>query len=59
MYIKENLGKTANLIADIERIFDSVLFIKNGEIILDDNVEELRSETNKSIDELFREKFKY
>ena len=48
-----------HLIADIERIFDSVLFIKNGEIILDDNVEELRSETNKSIDELFREKFKY
>lgn len=48
-----------HLIADIERIFDSVLFIKNGEIIVDDNVEELRSRTNKSIDELFKELFKY
>lgn len=48
-----------HLIADIERIFDSVLFIKEGKIILDDNVEDIRSRTNKSIDELFRESFKY
>lgn len=48
-----------HLIADIERIFDSVIFIKDGEIIINDEVEELRSTTQKSIDELFREKFKY
>lgn len=48
-----------HLIADIERIFDSVLFIKEGKIVLDDNVEELRLKTQKSIDELFREEFKY
>lgn len=48
-----------HLIADIERIFDSVLFIKEGKIVLDDNVEEIRSRTQKSIDELFREEFKY
>lgn len=48
-----------HLIADIERIFDSVLFIKEGKIVLDDNVEEIRSKTQKSIDELFREEFKY
>lgn len=48
-----------HLIADIERIFDSVIFIKDGEIIINDEVEELRRTTQKSIDELFREKFKY
>lgn len=48
-----------HLIADIERIFDTVLFIKEGEIILDENVEDLRSRTNRSVDELFREAFKY
>ena len=48
-----------HLIADIERIFDSVLFIKDGVIVLDDNVEEIRLKTKKSIDELFREEFKY
>ena len=46
-----------HLIADIERIFDSVLFIKDGVIVLDDNVEEIRLKTKKSIDELFREEF--
>lgn len=48
-----------HLIADIERIFDTVLFIKEGEIILNENVEDLRSRTNQSVDELFREAFKY
>lgn len=48
-----------HLIADIERIFDSVIFIKNGEIILEDEVENIRQESSQSIDELFREKFKY
>ncbi len=48
-----------HLIADIERIFDTVFFIKEGEIILNENVEDLRSRTNQSVDELFREAFKY
>lgn len=48
-----------HLIADIERIFDSVIFIKNGEIILEDEVENIRQTSGKSIDELFREEFKY
>ena len=48
-----------HLIADIERIFDSVIFIQEGNITLDRDVEELRQETGKSIDELFREKFRY
>lgn len=48
-----------HLIADIERIFDSVMFIKEGEIILNEEVEELRSKSQKSVDDLFREKFRY
>ena len=48
-----------HLIADIERIFSNVVFIKEGEIVLNKDVEELRQETGKSIDELFREEFRY
>lgn len=48
-----------HLIADIERVFDSVIFIKEGKIVLHDNVDELRVKTGKSIDELFREEFRY
>lgn len=48
-----------HLIADIERIFGSVIFLKEGEVILHEDVEELRIRTGKSVDELFREKFKY
>lgn len=48
---------TTHLVKDIERIFDDVAFISEGEIILNGNAEELRIEKNKSIDELFREVF--
>lgn len=46
---------TTHLVNDIERIFDDVLFMKDGEIVLSGNAEELRTKKNKSIDELFRE----
>lgn len=48
-----------HLIADIERIFSSVVFIKNGQIVLNKEVEAVRQETGKSIDDLFREEFRY
>lgn len=48
-----------HLIADIERVFSSVYFIKDGEIVLNKEVDALRQETGKSVDELFREEFKY
>lgn len=48
-----------HLIADIEKIFDTVLFIKNGSIVLNKEVEDVRNETGKSIDELFRDEFRY
>lgn len=48
-----------HLIADIERIFDSVMFLKEGEMIVNGNVEELRASSGMSMDELFKEKFRY
>lgn len=48
---------TTHLVNDIERIFDDVAFISDGEIILQGNAEELRSDKQKSIDELYREVF--
>ena len=48
---------TTHLVNDIERIFDDVAFISDGEIVLQGNAEELRMEKEKSIDELYREVF--
>jgi len=48
---------TTHLVKDIERIFDDVAFIKDGEIMLSGNAEDLRLEKGKSIDEIFREVF--
>lgn len=49
---------STHLIADIERIFDEVIFINEGEVLLHENCEELRIQRNKSIDQIFREDFK-
>jgi len=48
---------TTHLVNDIERIFDDVAFISEGEIVLQGNAEELRTSRKKSIDELYREVF--
>lgn len=48
---------TTHLVRDIERVFDDVVFINNGEVILSGNAEALREEKNKSIDELYKEVF--
>jgi len=48
---------TTHLVNDIERIFDDVAFISDGEIVLQGNAEELRLSKKKSIDELYREVF--
>lgn len=49
---------STHLISDVERIFDSVIFLKEGEIVLQGNIDNIREEEGKSIDELFREVFK-
>ena len=49
---------STHLIHDVEKIFDKVLFIKNGEIIVDNYVDTLREENKMSLDEYFREVYK-
>ena len=49
---------STHLISDIERILDYIIFIKNGEVVLTQEVDEVREESGKSIDLLFREVFK-
>ncbi len=48
---------TTHLVRDIERIFDEVVFLSEGEIILSGNAEELRAEKGESIDDLYKEIF--
>lgn len=50
---------STHLIADIEQILDEVVFLKNGNIVLHKTVDEIRAEHGKSVDELFREVFKW
>lgn len=49
---------STHLIADIEKIFDEVIFIKNGEIILHENSEDLTMKRQASINDIFKEEFK-
>ena len=49
---------STHLIADIERILDEVIFIDKGKIVLTADADELRTNENKSIDEIFRGMFK-
>ncbi len=46
---------STHLIADIERIFDEVAMIRDGSLLLRREVEELRMESGKSVDQLFKE----
>ena len=45
------------MIADIEKILDEVVFIDEGEIVLQENADKLRKKEKSSIDEIFRRKF--
>ena len=49
---------STHLISDIEKIFDEVIFLKKGEIVLHEDSEALREKRGASIDEIFREEFK-
>lgn len=49
---------STHLIQDIENVLDQVIFIKQGKIVLDATVDEIRMEHGKSVDTLFREVFR-
>lgn len=46
-----------HLISDIETILDDVVFIKNGQIVLHESVDEIREKQGKTVDSYFREVF--
>ena len=49
---------STHLIADVEQVLDEFLFLHRGQIIRRGSADEIREETGKSLDELFREVFK-
>lgn len=50
---------STHLIADVEKILDEVIFINKGQVALQSSVDQIREERGKSVDELFREVFRY
>lgn len=50
---------STHLISDIEQVLDEVIFINQGNIVLHKTVDEIREENAKSVDELFREVFRW
>ncbi len=49
---------STHLIADVEKVLDEVLFINQGQLVLQAGVDEIREEKGMSVDALFREVFK-
>ncbi|GLV64137.1 ABC transporter [Bacillus mycoides] len=49
---------STHLINEVENIFDEVVFLKDGEIVLHENVEELRSQRGKAVTDVFKEVFR-
>lgn len=49
---------STHLIADVEKVLDEVIFIKEGVVTLHSSVDDIRMKEGKSIDSLFREVFK-
>lgn len=48
---------TTHLVRDMENIFDDVVFLSEGEVIMEGNAEELRAEKSMQIDDLYKEIF--
>lgn len=49
---------STHLIADVEAILDEVIFLRNGEVVLQESADVLREQNGKSVDALFREAFR-
>ena len=50
---------STHLIQDIEPVLDEVIFLKEGEVSLHENCDDLRERTGQSVNEVFREEFKW
>jgi len=49
---------STHLITDIEQIFNRVIFLKEGQVVLYDDASAIRMQHNKTVDELFREVYR-
>ena len=50
---------STHLIQDIEKVLEEVIFLNEGHVTVHDNCDVLREKNNMSIDEMFREEFKW
>lgn len=48
---------STHLISDVEHVLDEVVFIKNGSVVMQSEVDEIREQYGKSVDGVFREVF--
>lgn len=49
---------STHLISDVERVLDEFIFLYQGNVVRSGNADDTREETDKSLDELFREVFR-
>lgn len=49
---------STHLITDVEQVMDEVIFLKQGQVVLQDSVDHIRETEGKSVDALFREVFR-
>ncbi|MCF6460473.1 ABC transporter ATP-binding protein [Clostridium sp. Cult3] len=54
---KSSMLITTHLVRDMENLFDDVVFLKDGEIVLEGSAEVLREEKGKQIDDIYKEIF--
>ena len=50
---------STHLISDVEQVLDEVVFLKEGQVVLHRNADDLREESGRSIDDCFRDMFRY
>lgn len=50
---------STHLISDIEEVLDEVIFLRQGQLVLHKSVDAIQEEHGSSVDELFREVFKW
>lgn len=48
---------STHLVRDMERIFDEVMFLRDGRIVLHEEVENIRMKHGRSVDDMFKEVF--
>lgn len=54
-----NILMSTHLIKDIDYIFDSVIFINDGKILLHDSIQQLKEKYNKPLEDIFKEVIKH